>query len=503
MNSVFRTLLAYGVDSRPLERVEKAFLVYIRAIIEEFRLLSDGELEAAHRLDASRLQPAYQELSLALSQADAFYEQVAARTERLADVGIIAVVITSVLVIALMLLRFERARSDARMQLLHIEQETIRCSEERHRSLVHNASDVIVIVTPEGKVHYASASAVGVLGYEARDLLGACVADLTDGTDRARVRTFLGSLQTAAPAESRNLEARFRKAGGGWSAVELVGVNRLSDPAISGIVLTFRDITWRKRAEEAMALREQELKRSNDDLQQFAYVASHDLQEPLRMIMGYTTLIARRYKGKLDKEADEFIAYAVDGAKRMQALIQDLLSYSRVGTQAREFTTIDCGAIVARALAALQFAIAESGATVTFDGLPTVAADETQLGQLFQNLIGNAIKYRNSEAPQVRISCNREGNNYVFAVKDNGIGIDPRYAERIFVIFQRLHTREEYAGSGIGLAICKKIVDRHGGKIWVESEPGNGATFYFTLPAPDEAGADQESEWGGVPECRS
>jgi light-regulated signal transduction histidine kinase (bacteriophytochrome) len=228
----------------------------------------------------------------------------------------------------------------------------------------------------------------------------------------------------------------------------------------------------------------QALQKSNAELEQFAYVASHDLQEPLRMITGYTTLLARRYQGKLDKEADEFIGYAVDGAKRMQGLIDDLLSYSRVGTQGKEFALVDCEGVLARTLVSLQVAVEESSARVTREPLPTVTGDETQLGQLFLNLVGNAIKYRDgSKAPEVHISCRQKGADWLFAIKDNGIGIDPQHRDRLFVIFQRLHTREEYPGSGIGLAICKKIVERHGGRIWVESELGKGATFYFTMPA--------------------
>jgi len=226
-----------------------------------------------------------------------------------------------------------------------------------------------------------------------------------------------------------------------------------------------------------------ELARSNADLEQFAYVASHDLQEPLRMITGYTQLLAKRYGDKLDQNANEYINYAVDGAKRMQRLIHDLLTYSRVGTQGKEFAPTDCGAVVAETVRILQPAIQESAATIAYDSLPTVMGDETQLLQLFQNLIGNAIKYRDSKPPAVQVSCKQEGEHWLFSVRDNGIGIDPKYAERIFVIFQRLHTGEQYAGTGIGLAVCKKIVERHGGKIWVESEPGKGATFHFTIPA--------------------
>jgi signal transduction histidine kinase len=225
-----------------------------------------------------------------------------------------------------------------------------------------------------------------------------------------------------------------------------------------------------------------ELKRSNTELEQFAYVASHDLQEPLRMITGYTNLLAKRYKGKLDRDADEFIAFAADGARRMHGLINDLLSYSRVGTTGKDLAPTVCEEVLAKTLASLRMAITESGARITHDNLPTVMADDTQLGQLFQNLIGNAIKYRDTKPPEIHVGCKREDDRWLFSIKDNGIGIDPRHAERIFVIFQRLHTRDEYGGTGIGLAICKKIVERHGGKIWVESEARQGAKFCFTLP---------------------
>lgn len=233
--------------------------------------------------------------------------------------------------------------------------------------------------------------------------------------------------------------------------------------------------------------REVELVRSNQDLQQFAYVASHDLQEPLRMITSYTQLLAKRYHSKLDADANEFIGYAVDGAKRMQGLINDLLAYSRVGTRGKDFGAVDCEAILMTTLQSLKVAIGESGAVIHYDPLPTVSGDGTQIGQLFQNLLGNALKYRNGNRPEIHVSCLQNENFWQFSVGDNGIGIDPQFAEKIFVIFQRLHTKEQYSGTGIGLAVCKKIVERHGGNIWVESDLGKGATFYFTIPAGPEA----------------
>lgn len=241
------------------------------------------------------------------------------------------------------------------------------------------------------------------------------------------------------------------------------------------------DITDRKRAEEALILTAEQMKRSNEELEQFAYVASHDLQEPLRVVTGYVQLIDRKYKGKLDADADQFILYIVDGVTRMQQLITDLLNYSRVGSRGAAFGRTDMQAVLGRALANLKAVIDETGATVTSDPLPIVHGDETQLAQLLQNLIGNGVKFRGDHPPQIHISARRAGNRWEFAVRDNGIGIDKQYWDQIFVIFQRLHTRQQYAGTGIGLAICKRIVERHGGRIWLDSEPGHGTTFHFTL----------------------
>jgi len=231
-----------------------------------------------------------------------------------------------------------------------------------------------------------------------------------------------------------------------------------------------------------LATQAQELARSNAELEQFAYVASHDLQEPLRMVASYTQLLARRYRGRLDANADDFIGFAVDGVTRMQTLINDLLTYSRIGSQAKELVDVDCETVFDQAMQNLTTSLRENGATVTHDSLPVVRGDVTQLVQLFQNLIGNAIKFHDAAPPRVHVSAQTAGRDYRFSFLDNGIGIDPEYQEKIFVIFQRLHNRSEYPGTGIGLAICKKIVERHGGHIWVESQTGKGSNFCFTMP---------------------
>ena len=244
-----------------------------------------------------------------------------------------------------------------------------------------------------------------------------------------------------------------------------------------------QDFEALRRTEQALAQHVEELARSNTDLEQFAYVASHDLQEPLRMVSSYMQLLQRRYEGRLDANADEFIDFAVDGAVRMQTLIDDLLAYSRLGTQGKGLEPTDCEVVFDQVLANLQVAIEEDHAVVSHDPLPTVMADGVQLSQLFQNLIGNAIKFHREEPPQVHVAAALRSDEWVFSVRDNGIGLEPGQFERIFLIFQRLHGRNEYPGTGIGLAICKRIVERHNGRIWVESAPGQGTIFHFTIPA--------------------
>jgi signal transduction histidine kinase len=266
------------------------------------------------------------------------------------------------------------------------------------------------------------------------------------------------------------------------------GLARLPE-AIRRALQEKRLLRLRRQAEEDLARKNEELARSNADLEQFAYVASHDLQEPLRMVAAYTQLLAERYRGKLDENADKFIGYASEGALRMQSLIQDLLAYSRVGRNGS--ARIDCDAVMEEVLITLGPAIQESGAVVTHAALPEVWANRSQMAQVFQNLIGNAIKFRGKEAPAISVQAEKTGQQWLFRVSDNGIGIAPEYTENIFVVFQRLHARTEYPGNGIGLAICKKIVERNGGKIWVEAQAGHGSghgsIFKFTMPCDGPA----------------
>ncbi|MBD2058928.1 response regulator [Oculatella sp. FACHB-28] len=264
-----------------------------------------------------------------------------------------------------------------------------------------------------------------------------------------------------------------------WSSFEIELLQQLANQV--GIALTQVRLLEQERHQR------QELARSNAELEQFAYVASHDLQEPLRMVASYVQLLERRYQDQLDQNARDFIAYAVDGTVRMQELIQALLSYSRIGTRGKEFRLTDCNSALDRALENLRLAIAETEAVITHDPLPELMADSIQLSQLFQNLLGNALKFRSDRPPVIHIGAVQKEESWLFSVQDNGIGMETKYGDRIFAIFQRLHSRTKYPGSGIGLAISKKIVERHGGQIWVESMPGEGTTFYFTIPVGDQA----------------
>lgn len=357
------------------------------------------------------------------------------------------------------------------------------------KSLLQAAPDGILVCDHNGIITLANEQCTQLLGYSQQELIGQAIEILVP----AYIRPKHASLRDAYFANPHRrpmgigLDLTAERKDGSTVAVEI----SLSPVDLGGehcAVAVVRDVTELRRLDREIKRNNEELRRSNDELEKFAYVASHDLQEPLRMVAGYTQLLQRRYGDKLDSDAHEYIGYAVDGVKRMQLLINDLLMYSRLSTRTKEFTPVSCSDVIRQVTANLGLAIEETKATIHAESLPEVRGDFVQLTQLFQNLIGNALKFhKDGVAPVITISAKRDGQFWHFAVNDNGIGIESQYSEKIFVIFQRLHTREKYPGTGIGLAICKKVVERHGGQIWLESTPGAGTTFYFTLPALEDA----------------
>jgi PAS domain S-box-containing protein len=366
----------------------------------------------------------------------------------------------------------------------------LRASELKFRGILETAPDAMVISDTSGRILLVNAETERLFGYVREDLVGQSVDILVPKRLR-RNHSQHRQGYTAHP-RTQSMGERPELCGLRKDLTEFpveISLSPIETPEGTLILSAIRDLTLRKQAQEALnhrAVLEQrsaDLKRSNDELEQFAYVAAHDLQEPLRMVASYTQLLAKRYKGRLDSDADEFINFAVDGAHRMQLLITDLLAYCRVGTTGKDLHETSSSAAVEQATSNLQEAIEESGGVVTHDSLPVVIADGVQLVQLFQNLIANAIKYRSAEIPRVHVSATKNGGKeWTFAVRDNGLGIDPKYFDKIFVMFKRLHGRDEFSGTGIGLTVCKKIVERHGGRIWVESVPEKGSTFFFALP---------------------
>jgi PAS domain S-box-containing protein len=357
--------------------------------------------------------------------------------------------------------------------------------EERYRGLLEAAPDAMVVVDQSGEIVLFNLQAEKQFGYRRNELLGQKVENIIP--EGFAERLIADGLRSAEDAKAQQIgagmELQGRRKDGTRFPIEMM-LSPLGSAAGVLVTAAIRNIATRKEAEAHLLQKVEELNRSNEELGQFAYIASHDLQEPLRMVASYTQLLSRRYTGKLDADADAFIAFAVDGASRMQRLIQDLLAFSRVGSKGKDFLDTSSASALEQALRNLQGAIEDGGAVVTHGDLPAVLADETQLVQLFQNLVGNAIKYQQPGVPRVHVSATAgEDGKWLFSVKDNGLGIDPQFFDRIFGMFQRLHKREEFAGTGVGLAICKKIVERHGGRISVESGPDLGSTFRFSLPA--------------------
>jgi PAS domain S-box-containing protein len=358
----------------------------------------------------------------------------------------------------------------------------LRESEERFRSLTHLSSDWYWEQDDSFRLTFMSGRMGERTGLEAKSYLGQQRWDqpalnLTE-EDWRRHRQ-----QLVRHEPFRDFQMQRPAQGGGTRWISISGEPLFdAEGRFTGYRGVGSDITDRKQAEIALREAHEELKRSNAELEQFAYVASHDLQEPLRMVSSYTQLLLRRFGERFDGDSKEFMGYIVDGAARMKQLIEDLLAYSRVGTKGKEFREVAVEDSLRRAVSNLRAAIEEAGAAVTWDALPTVLADDTQLTQLFQNLIGNALKFRSASVPRIHVFVANNEPAWHFMVRDNGIGIEPQYFERIFMVFQRLHNKADYPGTGIGLAICKKVVERHGGRIWVESRPGDGSAFHFTLP---------------------
>jgi PAS domain S-box-containing protein len=362
-------------------------------------------------------------------------------------------------------------------------EEALRASESRFRLLVEGIKDyAVVMLDRSGNIQTWNSGAELVFGYKAEEIIGQPLRRFLPPQE-LETNTQEEELQKALVLGKVGAEDwRVRKDGTQFWANYATTPVYDTTGELQGFAYITRDLTERKQAETDLRKAVEELSRSNLDLEQFAYVASHDLQEPLRAVAGCVQVLKRRYQSKLDARADELIAHTVDGVNRMQTLIDDLLSYSRAGTRGKAFEPCDCEGILNQALTNLEAAIEGAGAAVTHDRLPIANADAAQLTQVFQNLVSNAIKFRGEGPQKIHVSARRDEGSWIFSVKDNGIGIEPEYFERIFVIFQRLHTRTEYPGTGIGLALCKKIVERHGGQIYVESELGLGSTFSFTLP---------------------
>jgi PAS domain S-box-containing protein len=361
-------------------------------------------------------------------------------------------------------------------------------SEEKFAKAFRGSPDALVISTLNGGAYVdLNGAFCRMLGYDHAELMGRDAYSLgiwVDSADRDRLIE-----QVNRDGQAEDYETRLRRKDG-TVIIVLASVQRIDVGGEPCLLFICRDVSERRAMEARTKTLLAKLDASNKELEQFAYVTSHDLQEPLRMIAGYAQLIERRYRGRLDSDADEFIAFLVDGAKRMQGMIQDLLEYSRVERLGGAFTEFDAAEVMEDVKRNLAASLEEAGGIIQVGALPRLIGDRTQIMRLLQNLVGNSLKYRDPErSPEISVSAARGEAGWIISVSDNGIGIDPQYFDRIFLVFQRLHTRDKYPGTGIGLAICKKIVERHGGRLWVESEPGKGSIFHVLLPEACSAAA--------------
>ena len=352
-------------------------------------------------------------------------------------------------------------------------------AEQRYRTLFEQSLDSILVIDPKTLLPIEfNDRACQELGYSHDEFKKLRITD-HESTETAKItRKYIDEIML----EGQGILETEHKTKDGYKKHVQLAVNVIELNCNKVLHVIYRDITRYKQSEARLKRMVDELSRSNRELEQFAYVASHDLQEPLRMVASFAQLLTKRYHGQLDSDADEFIDYIVDGATRMQSLINGLLKFSRVGTQGKEFTPTDVNVVVEEVIRNLQISIQETGAKITYGELPKITADTSQLIQLFQNLVANAIKFHSDASPQIRIEAYHRDRQWVFSIHDNGIGIEEEYLDRIFQIFQRLHRREQYDGTGIGLAICKRIAERHGGRIWVDSVPNLGSSFHFSIP---------------------
>jgi len=359
----------------------------------------------------------------------------------------------------------------------------LQTSEARFRSLIENASDLILLTNETGELLYASPSSDSILGYSPDLLVGQSIREFTLPEEQSIVDRIFSDPRQASK-NSHRFEFHLRHSDGSLRLLDGVAANLLNNSAVCGILINARDMSERRKAERALEKTNEALRQANDDLSVFAYCASHDLQEPIRNVSLYCQMLRAKYSGSLDAQADEFIGHVIEGSARMTALVKDLLAYLDVsGSRTRSTPTlIPVKLAIDHALSNLETGLRASDATVIYDELPAVPVEPVHLQQLFQNLISNAIKYRGAAPPRVQISAEASNGYWCFSVKDNGIGISPQYTSTVFRLFKRLHGRGEYPGTGVGLAICQKIVERNGGRIWVESQPGAGSDFRFTLP---------------------